>query len=171
MLFQNDGLFPWLTVRENVAFPLRVREVPEPQLRQRVGELCASVAVDGSLLDRLPRELSGGQRRRAELAAALAKESRLVLLDEPTSGFDFRLKVEIQELLYSVWRKEGAAFVTVTHDIDEAVYLGDRVLCLRDGRIVGEDAVPLPHPREALVRRTAEFAACVEDIKKRFSGA
>jgi NitT/TauT family transport system ATP-binding protein len=168
MLFQRDGLFPWLTAEENVEFPLRVREIEKAERRVRAAAICEAVRLPSPLRGRLPSELSGGERRRVELAMALAAESQLFLLDEPTTGFDFRLKAEIQELLYSTWLREGAAYVTVTHDINEAVYLGDRVLCLKDGKIVGEDSVPFPHPRGASIRQDPRFLACVESVEHHF---
>lgn len=133
-LHQTPLLFPHLSVFENVAFPLRVRGVAAGAVSQRVGQALASVQLDG-FADRHPRSLSGGQRHRAALARAVVARPAVLLLDEPLAALDPELRQEVREALVALQRAYGPALVLVTHDLDEAGLLGDRIGVLLDGRL------------------------------------
>jgi putative spermidine/putrescine transport system ATP-binding protein len=135
MVFQGYALFPHLTVAENVAFPLTVRRTPAAEVATRVGEALDLVQL-GSLRDRHPRQLSGGQQQRVALARALVFRPHLLLLDEPLSALDKKLRAELQWELKQVHRRVGTTFLYVTHDQDEALSMSDQIAIVRDGRIV-----------------------------------
>jgi putative spermidine/putrescine transport system ATP-binding protein len=135
MVFQGYALFPHLTVAENVAFPLTVRRTPAAEVAARVGEALDLVQL-GSLRDRHPRQLSGGQQQRVALARALVFRPHLLLLDEPLSALDKKLRAELQWELKQVHRRVGTTFLYVTHDQDEALSMSDQIAIVRDGRIV-----------------------------------
>jgi putative spermidine/putrescine transport system ATP-binding protein len=135
MVFQGYALFPHLTVAANVAFPLTVRRTPAAEIAARVGEALDLVQL-GSLRDRHPRQLSGGQQQRVALARALVFRPHLLLLDEPLSALDKKLRAELQWELKQVHRRVGTTFIYVTHDQDEALSMSDQIAIVREGRIV-----------------------------------
>jgi putative spermidine/putrescine transport system ATP-binding protein len=137
MVFQGYALFPHLTVAENVAFPLRVRGRPRREIGTRTRQMLETVQLDG-LADRYPRQLSGGQQQRAALARALVFEPSLVLLDEPLSALDKNLRTDLQLELKDLHRRVGVTFIYVTHDQQEAMSMSDRIVILRQGRVVQE---------------------------------
>jgi len=153
LVFQDDGLLPWRSVRRNVVLPLVIGRVPRARRRAEADRWLARVG----LLDaahRLPRELSGGMRQRAQLARALAGGPGLLLMDEPFGALDAQTRAAMQRLLIEVWRAHPRTIVFVTHDIDEALALGDRIAVLRPG-LAGEPARPgiaelidVPAPRD-----------------------
>jgi ABC-type sugar transport system ATPase subunit len=134
MVFQSYALYPHKTVRENLAFPLRMRRTPATEIGRRVGAVAETLGLT-ELLDRRPRELSGGQRQRVALGRAIVREPRAFLLDEPLSNLDARLRVETRAELARIHRRLGATMVYVTHDQEEALTLGDRVAIMLDGRL------------------------------------
>jgi putative spermidine/putrescine transport system ATP-binding protein len=134
LVFQDYALFPHRTCAENIAFGLRMRRVPRPEIAQRVREALAMVRLDG-FGDRRPAQLSGGQRQRVALARALVIRPALLLLDEPLSNLDLKLREEMRGEISSLQRRLGIATVFVTHDQDEALTMSDRVAVMRDGRI------------------------------------
>ncbi|KAF1049547.1 ABC transporter ATP-binding protein [Xylophilus sp.] len=144
-IFQELRLFPWLTVAENVAFDLGRAGRHHPQVR----ELLAEVGLAG-FEDRLPKQLSGGQAQRVAIARGLFTWPRVLLLDEPFSAVDAFTRIKLQDLLAGIARRHGITLLLVTHDVDEAVVLSDRVLVLeaRAGAPLREIAVPLPRPRD-----------------------
>jgi spermidine/putrescine transport system ATP-binding protein len=133
-VFQGYALFPHLTVRENIGFGLRMARTPAPEARARIAEAVALVALEG-LEDRLPAQLSGGQRQRVALARALAPRPAVLLLDEPLSALDAKLRQQMRAELKRLQRSLGMTFVFVTHDQEEALALSDRVAVLQRGRI------------------------------------
>jgi putative spermidine/putrescine transport system ATP-binding protein len=135
VVFQGYALFPHMSVRANVGYPLAVRGVPRSEIEQRVKRTLDLVQL-GSLADRLPRELSGGQQQRVALARALVFEPSLVLLDEPLSALDKKLRGELQIELKALHARLRTTFIFVTHDQEEAMALSDRIVILREGRIV-----------------------------------
>jgi putative spermidine/putrescine transport system ATP-binding protein len=139
MVFQGYALFPHLSVYDNVAFPLQVRGRADAEVKRRVGQMLELVQLQG-LAGRLPRQLSGGQQQRVALARALAFEPHLLLLDEPLSALDKKLRAELQDELKDLHRRVGLTFISVTHDQDEALSLSDRVAILRDGKLLQFDA-------------------------------
>ena len=134
MVFQSYALFPHLTVFENVAFGLRIRGVPSPDLTARVWRGLESVRLQG-LSERLPKQLSGGQQQRVALARALVYEPRVLLLDEPLSNLDAKLRVEMRLEIRAIQRQVGLTAIYVTHDQEEALSISDRVAVMREGRI------------------------------------
>jgi spermidine/putrescine transport system ATP-binding protein len=133
-VFQSYALFPHLNVRDNVAFGLRMKKVPEPQVAERVGRVLELVRI-GGFADRKPAQLSGGQKQRVALARALVNEPQVLLLDEPLGALDLKLRKELQVELLSLQRRLGITFVFVTHDQEEALVMSDRIAVMRAGRI------------------------------------
>ncbi|MEV0746293.1 ABC transporter ATP-binding protein [Streptomyces sp. NBC_01220] len=142
LVFQDDALLPWRTVRANVELPLAIRKVARAERRERAEQWLARVGLTEHTA-KLPHRLSGGQRQRVQLARALAAGPRAVLMDEPFGALDAQTRAGMQQLLVDVLRGTGATVVFVTHDVDEALFLGDRVALLSTGRVL-----PVPRPRE-----------------------
>jgi len=167
MFFQSYTLFPWLTVRGNVAFGLRLRGVADAQVRATVDRYIREVGLNG-FEDAYPKQLSGGMMQRVALARAMANDPEILLMDEPFGALDSQTRLVMQQLLLRVWEHEYKTVLFVTHDIDEAIFLGDRVFVMtaRPGRIKEEIAVDLPRPRAATVTMSAQFLA----IKQRILG-
>ncbi|MER9892762.1 ABC transporter ATP-binding protein [Mesorhizobium sp. M0119] len=142
MVFQRYTLFPHLTVAENVAFPLRVRRRPDAEVKKKVADMLALVRLE-SFAGRLPGALSGGQQQRVALARALAYDPPILLMDEPLSALDKKLREEIQSEIRRIHRQTGVTILYVTHDQEEALHLSDRIALFKDGRIeqtgTGED--------------------------------
>ncbi len=148
VVFQQPGLYPWLCLRDNVAFGLRMRS-PSRIDWARVDEVIAVMGLRGFERHR-PYELSGGMQQRAALARALVMNPRVLLMDEPFAALDAQTRLNMQRFLLDLWEKIRATVVFITHDIDEAILLGDRLVVMgaRPGRIVLEQRVPLVRPRD-----------------------
>ncbi len=155
MVFQRYTLFPHLSVGENVAFPLRVRKVPEADVTRRVRAALDLVRLSG-MEDRMPAKMSGGQQQRVALARALVYEPPLLLMDEPLSALDKKLREEIQFEIRRIHRETGVTILYVTHDQEEAMRLSDRIAVFRAGRVeqVGTGAELYGNPASRFV---AEF--------------
>ncbi|RBO53319.1 Fe3+/spermidine/putrescine ABC transporter ATP-binding protein [Rhodovulum sp. BSW8] len=138
-VFQSYALFPHLTVLENVAFGLSYRSLPKDRIKARAREALATVRME-AMADRRPRQLSGGQQQRVALARAIVNEPRLLLLDEPLSALDRRMRKDMQIELKDLQRRLGMTFLHVTHDQEEAFALSDRIVVMRDGRIEQQGA-------------------------------
>src|SRR4051812_10240199 len=149
LVFQEDATLPWRTLRANVELPLAIAGTSRGERRTRAAHWLSRVGLDG-LGRRLPHQVSGGQRQRAQLARALAGAPRAVLMDEPFGALDARTRAGMQDLLVDVWRDTGASVVFVTHDVDEALFLGDRVALLDTGRLTTVHDVPHPRVRAAV---------------------
>ncbi len=134
VVFQSYLLFPHMTVRENVAFPLTLRGSPKARIAARVSETLALVGLEG-LEDRLPRQLSGGQQQRAALARALVFRPAVLLMDEPLGALDKKLREQMQFEIKAIQRRLGVTILYVTHDQEEAMYLSDRIVVMQGGRI------------------------------------
>ncbi|MFC4496965.1 ABC transporter ATP-binding protein [Streptomyces ovatisporus] len=146
-LTQSDTLMPWRDVQRNVEMPLEIRGVGAEERRGTAAALLQRVGLAG-FEKHYPRELSGGMRRRASLARMLAGTPRTLLMDEPFGALDAQLRTELQEELLQLWQGSGQTVVFVTHDIEEALLLGDRIVVLgRLGRIVTDQKIDLPRPR------------------------
>ncbi|MEO1089732.1 MAG: ABC transporter ATP-binding protein [Pseudomonadota bacterium] len=152
-VFQAYALFPTKTVAENIAFPLMLRGAATSLRRQRVDELAQLVSID-DLLDRYPHELSGGQQQRAALARALAMEPPLLLLDEPLSALDARIRQRLRRELRELLGRIGVTALYVTHDQEEALELSDRIVLMDEGRIVQTGT-----PEEVYLRPATRYAA------------
>lgn len=152
MVFQSYALFPHLSAFDNVAFGLRLRKVPQAELRQRVLEALESVGLS-AFAERLPANLSGGQQQRVALARAMVLRPRLLLLDEPLSNLDAKLRVDMRAELRRLQRQSGITMLYVTHDQDEALSLSDRIVIMRQGRIEQQGAPEriYHHPATAFV--------------------
>lgn len=159
VVFQEPRLFPWLNVRRNIGFGLKKADP------QRIVALAKAVGLDG-YLDSLPRQLSGGMAQRCAIARALVTEPRVLLMDEPFSALDAFTRMRLQEVTLDVWRKVGATLIMVTHDVDEALYLSDRVVIMseRPGTIKAVVPIDLPRPRE---RASASMHVLKAEIMER----
>lgn len=135
MVFQSHALFPHMTARENIAFGLKLRGMPRKEITARVGETAALLNIDG-LLDRHPAALSGGERQRVALGRALIRRPRVLLLDEPLSQLDALLRARLRGEILRIRRELGTTMLYVTHDLAEAMALGNRVAVMDHGRIV-----------------------------------
>jgi len=157
LIFQDHRLFPWLTVEQNVALTFTNTDVPAAERRRRVAAEIARVGLDG-FAGAYPHQLSGGMSQRAAIARALVGRPDVLLLDEPLGALDALTRLHMQKELRRLWQEEGITMLMVTHDIEEAVYLADRVVVLeaRPGRVRRIQDIPLAHPRQ---RRDQDFVA------------
>lgn len=160
-LTQSDSLMPWRTVQRNVEMPLEIRGIKPRRRKEAASALIERVGLRG-FEQHYPRELSGGMRRRASLARMLITEPRTLLLDEPFGALDAQLREDLQQQLIDLWQGSGRTVVFVTHDIEEAVLLADRVVVLGlRGRVILDRAVNLERPRDLadpdLAARFAEY--------------
>jgi multiple sugar transport system ATP-binding protein len=155
MVFQTYALYPHMTVRENLAFGLRMRSTGREVIDRRVSEAARSLALD-QVLDRKPAQLSGGQRQRVALGRAIVREPKVFLFDEPLSNLDAKLRVETRAELARLHRRLGATVVYVTHDQEEAMTLGWRVTVMRDG-VIQQVAAPMEIYRNPANQFVAEF--------------
>lgn len=153
LVFQEYALFPWRTVLDNVAFPLQMRGVARHEGLSRAREVLARVGLQ-PFARAYPHQLSGGMRQRVGIARALAAQPEVLLMDEPFGALDAQTRTVLQEELLRVWESERKTVLYVTHSIDEAVYLADRIVLLtaRPGRIKAEYLVGLPRPRNMEMR-------------------
>ena len=152
MVFQSYTLFPWLTVEQNILFGSRAKA-------ERAAELIARVGLRG-FERHYPKMLSGGMQQRTALARALANDPKILLLDEPFGALDNQTRALMQELLLGIWEADRKTVLFVTHDIDEAIFMANRVAVLsaRPGRIKAELRIALPHPRHYTMKTTPEFS-------------
>lgn len=170
MVFQSYTLFPWLTIEQNIRFGLRERGMPEAQQKERAAYFIAKVGLRG-FEQHYPKQLSGGMQQRTAIARALANDPKILLMDEPFGALDNQTRVLMQELLLGIWEAERKTVLFVTHDIDEAIFMANRVAVFsaRPGRIKTELAVNLPHPRHYTVKTTPAFmelkARLTEEIR------
>jgi ABC-type nitrate/sulfonate/bicarbonate transport system ATPase subunit len=157
---QASTLFPWLNVEDNVAFGLRERGMPLDARRAKARRFLERVGLAG-FERHYPGQLSGGMQQRAALARALVIEPRMLLLDEPFGALDYQTRALMQELLLRIWEQDRTTVLLVTHDVDEALFLANRVLVMtaRPGRVKAEIAIDLPRPRSYRVKTNAAFAA------------
>jgi NitT/TauT family transport system ATP-binding protein len=149
-LFQADALFPWKTALENVAIGLETAGVPSNEARSRSKEWLGRVGL-GAFGDRYPHMLSGGQRKRVGLAQVLIRDPKILLMDEPFGPLDAQTRQIMGNLLLDLWSADRKAVLFVTHDLEEAIALSDRVVIMSAGpasRIIGDWKVPLPRPRD-----------------------
>jgi NitT/TauT family transport system ATP-binding protein len=158
VVFQEYGrsLFPWMTVRQNVELPLKEKKMPRARREELMSESLSAVDLQ-DVHDAYPWQLSGGMQQRVAIARAVAYEPHVLLMDEPFAAVDAQTRADLEDLIRSLWKRLGVTIVFVTHDIDEAVYLGERVLVLSSSpTVVMEDlAIDLPAKRDQLDTRSA----------------
>lgn len=161
--FQAGALFPWLTVGENVALGLRVQRVSESEIARTVERELRAMGIE-PLREKYPHELSGGQRQRVGIARALAVDPEVLLLDEPFSALDAKTTAELHDDIIALWHRTKKTIVLVSHLIEEAVSLAERVVLVRDGSIDSIYPVTLSYPR----RESADFHTDVMRIRRAF---
>jgi NitT/TauT family transport system ATP-binding protein len=158
VIFQQDAVFPWMRVEENVAFGLRVRSVSK-QERLRIAREHLALVDLTPVARAWPRELSGGMRARVAIAAVFANDPPILLADEPFGSLDYVTRRQLQTVLHDLWRQTGKTVLFVTHDVDEAMMLGTRVIVVNNGNIAEDRAINLPIPRSDDVIATPEGLA------------
>lgn len=165
VVFQDYSIFPWKTVEANVRFGLDVAGVPRRIASERVDKWLSRFGLD-AFRKAYPATLSGGMRQRVSIARALVMEPQVLLMDEPFAALDAQLRHIMQDELLEVWQEDRRTVIFITHNLDEALLLGDRVVVMgkRPGTIVGEFAVPFPRPREATIRKDPVFAEMENEI-------
>jgi NitT/TauT family transport system ATP-binding protein len=166
LVFQDANLFPWYTVADNIALPLKLRGVGKKERRARASELCELVGLPG-FEKAYPRELSGGMRQRAAIARALSYDPTILLMDEPFGALDALTRDKMNLELQNIHAHAGATVVFVTHSISEAVFLADRVVLLspRPGRIRSVTPVGVPRPRSLDTESDVEFQNIVRELR------
>lgn len=160
MVFQQYSLFPWKTVRENVEFGLKMRGMSRSQ-RERAARTLLGLAGLEAFEKHYPEKLSGGMKQRVGIVRALATGPKVLLLDEPFGALDAQTRVIMQQILTNMWQRLKISVLFVTHDIDEAIFLSDRVYCMtaRPGSIKAEIPIPLERPRQQSMMMSSEFLA------------
>jgi ABC-type nitrate/sulfonate/bicarbonate transport system ATPase subunit len=148
MVFQSYSLYPWLSVRRNIEFGLEVKRTPKPERTRQSTELIRLMKLDG-FAEAYPKALSGGMKQRVAIARALANDPEVLLMDEPFGALDALTRQIMQEMLTDLWQRYRKTVLFVTHDIDEAIFLGDVIYIMtnRPGRIRTTLSVDLPRPR------------------------
>lgn len=165
-VFQSANLMPWRSVFSNIALPLEIQNLPPEEIRTRVGALIDLVGLSG-FEDWLPRDLSGGMAQRVAIARALAHDPEVLLLDEPFGALDALTREQMGAELLRIWQARRKTVLMVTHAIQEAVYLSDRVIVLspRPGRVRLDLDIPLPRPRHPEIQYTPAFGALAQHIR------
>jgi NitT/TauT family transport system ATP-binding protein len=163
MVFQNYTLYPWLTVAQNVAFGLKLQKMPKVQQRERVAYYLNVVGLS-QFANAYPKQLSGGMKQRVAIARALANEPTVLLMDEPFGALDAQTKEQMQQFLLELWEKTHISILMITHDVEEAIFLSQRIYVMgaHPGRMKLEISVPLPEHRDLEMKLSSEFV----DIKR-----
>ena len=158
MVFQKYTSFPWLTVAENVAYGMKINGVPEAQRKETVERLLKSVGLT-EFADVYPETLSGGMQQRVAIARTLALRPSVILMDEPFGALDAQTRSDMQQLLLQIWDETACTILFVTHDVEEAVYLADRIFIMSShpGTIVEDVHVPFDRPRDLALKEKSEF--------------
>ncbi|MGH2727308.1 MAG: ABC transporter ATP-binding protein [Actinomycetota bacterium] len=164
LMFQESGLFPWLTVERNIEMAMRFRGVPRSERADRIRELLTMVHLD-QFAQKRPHELSGGMRQRVALARAFAQDADILLMDEPFGALDAMTRDVLHDEFERIWRETRLTVLFVTHNVREAVRLGDRVVLLssRPGRVVHEFPVNIPRPRRMDDHGVSDLAGKITD--------
>jgi NitT/TauT family transport system ATP-binding protein len=165
VVFQDYTLYPWLTVEQNVAFGLKMRGVGARERREQAQHYLGIVGLD-HVARQLPHTLSGGMQQRVAIARALANRPALLLMDEPFGALDTQTRELMQEFLRTVWRETATSILLITHDIEEAIFLAQRlyVLTSNPGRVKAEVAVPLPAERDFTLKRQPTFLSLKDEV-------
>ena len=172
IVFQDYALFPWLTAEKNISFALsRAKRVPRAEAKRTAAEYLQRVGM-AQAADYYPCQLSGGMKQRIAIARALAMDTDILLLDEPFGALDAKIRASLQELLLALWANDGGkkkTVVFVTHDINEALILADRIVYMQPGKIAGELRIDIPRPRRN-VESSEEFGAYRRTLMRLFEG-
>jgi NitT/TauT family transport system ATP-binding protein len=166
MIFQGDSIFPWMTVWDNAAYGLKMRRVSPSLIKDVVGHYLARTGLT-RFAKYYPHQLSGGMRQRASIARAFANDPEILLMDEPFSALDAQNKLLLQEELLRIWEEHKKTVVFITHSVDEAVFLGDRIMVMtaQPGKVKTFVAVPLPRPRNIMeLQKSPEYGALIAHI-------
>ena len=165
MVFQAYSIYPWMTVAQNIEFGLGIARWPKVKRKDRVAELLGIMGLT-EFAGAMPRELSGGMRQRVAIARALAPEPDVLLLDEPFGALDAQTKRHLQDFLLALWRRTRATILMVTHDVEEAVYLSNRIYVLapRPGRVAEVVQVPFGDNRGPALKRDPRFLDLREEL-------
>lgn len=165
MVFQNYSIYPWKTVEENIGLGLQVKGLSAAERARRVGPLMEQMGLT-DFAKALPSALSGGMAQRVSIARALAVRPDVLLMDEPFAALDAQMRRVLQDELLAIWQQDRRTVVFVTHSLEEAILLGDRVVVMssRPGKIIGDYEVPFERPRRPEIRGTAEFAELEQQI-------
>jgi ABC-type nitrate/sulfonate/bicarbonate transport system ATPase subunit len=163
IVFQDHGLFPWMTVQKNVEFNMKARGTPAAE-RKRIARRFIEMTSLTGFADRYPHELSGGMRQRVGIARALTTDPKALLMDEPFGALDAQTRGKLQDELLQIWEQQRTTVLFVTHSIDEALLLADRILVFspRPGRIAADIKVDLPRPRTS---QSGDFAALARQLR------
>ena len=158
MVFQKYTSFPWLTVADNIAYGLKINSVPEQQRKEIVAQLIRDIGLSG-FENAYPETLSGGMQQRVAIARTLALRPAVILMDEPFGALDAQTRSEMQQLLLKVWDETASTILFVTHDVEEAIYLADRIFIMsaHPGTIVEDVQVPFDRPRSLDLKQRNEF--------------
>jgi nitrate ABC transporter ATP-binding subunit len=167
MVFQDYALFPWMTVRQNIGFGPRQRQLPRKEIEEITGEFVRLVGLE-RFADRYPSQLSGGMKQRVAIARVLANNASTLLMDEPFGALDALTREQLQHELMQIWKRTGVTVIFVTHSVEEAVLLADRVLVMSagPGRIENDIAIDLPRPRDV---SSPEFNTVRRDVARRLT--
>jgi nitrate ABC transporter ATP-binding subunit len=167
MVFQDYALFPWMTVKQNIGFGPRQRQVPRREVEEIAGEFVRLVGLE-RFADRYPSQLSGGMKQRVAIARVLANNANVLLMDEPFGALDALTREQLQHELLQIWARTRVTIIFVTHSVEEAVLLADRVLVMSagPGRIENDIAIELPRPRDV---SSPEFNAVRRDVARRLT--
>ncbi len=158
MVFQSYTLFPWLTVAQNIGFGLTLQRISRKARKQQIAYYLEVVGLT-QFARAYPKQLSGGMKQRVAIARALANNPEVLLMDEPLGALDAQTREQMQQFLLELWEKTHTTILTITHDIEEAIFLSERiyVMSAHPGRIQQEFCIDLPHPRSLDIKLTAEF--------------
>ena len=167
MVFQDYALFPWMTVRQNISFGPRQRQLPHAEIEKTTDEFIKMVGLE-RFADRYPNQLSGGMKQRVAIARVLANNANILLMDEPFGALDALTREQLQNELLQIWKRTGVTTIFVTHSVEEAVLLADRVLVMSagPGRIDSDFRIDLPRPRDV---SSPEFNALRRDVARRLT--
>ena len=166
MIFQGDSIFPWMTVWDNAAYGLKMRRVPASLIKDVVAHYLARTGLT-RFAKYYPHQLSVGMRQRVSIARAFANDPEILLMDEPFSALDAQNKLLLQEELLRIWEEHKKTVVFITHSVDEAVFLGDRIMVMtaQPGKVKAFVAVPLPRPRNMMeLQKSPEYGALIARI-------
>ena len=167
MVFQSYTLFPWMNVEDNIKFGLRIKKLPKDE-QQRIADRYLDIIGLRKFAKAYPKELSGGMKQRVAIARALANQPEVLLMDEPFGALDPHTKSMMQLLMREIWEQDHPTVVFITHDIDEAVFLANKiyVMSARPGKVVKEVNVYLTHKRVLELKDTPEFIKLRKDINE-----